>query len=151
MQELDTINAYWADDPELTVDALADRLHSALRPAERVLVGWGVGGAVAEALAARSALRPRRVVVLDALAPGVRDEEPTEPELLRSFAMYCGARRGRTLAVYPDAPPRRPRARARPHPRGGRRRRRPARRTRRRPRSAAATTTTRAGCAATTA
>ena len=67
-----------------------------------MLVGWGVGGAVAEALAARSAVRPRRVVALDALAPGVRDEEPAEPELLRSFAMYCGARRGRPLAVDPE-------------------------------------------------
>ena len=102
VQELDTINPYWSDDPELTVNALADRLNSVLRPAERVIVGWGVGGAVAEALAARSAVRPRRVVALDTLAPGVRDEEPTEPELLLSFAMYCGAKRGRPLAVFPE-------------------------------------------------
>ena len=67
-----------------------------------MLVGWGVGGVVAEALAARSARRPRRVVVLDALAPGVRADEPTEPELLLSFAMFCGARRGRPLAVVPE-------------------------------------------------
>jgi thioesterase domain-containing protein len=101
IQELDTVNAYWSNDPALTVNAIADRLHSALRPAPRVLVGWGVGGAVAEALGARSTMRPRRVVALDGLAPGVRGEEPSEPDLLRSFAMYCGARRGRRLLVDP--------------------------------------------------
>jgi hypothetical protein len=97
--ELETINAYWSHDPALTVNAIADRLHAAVCPASRVFVGWGVGGAVAEALGARSALCPRRVVAFDALAPGVRDERPSEAELLRSFAMYCGARRGRALIV----------------------------------------------------
>lgn len=101
VQELDTVNAYWANDPTLTVTAIADRLQSALRPARRVLVGCGVGGAVAEALGARSAMRPQRVVALDSLAPGVRDETPTEHTLLRSFAMYCGARRGRRLLIDP--------------------------------------------------
>ena len=102
VEDMETINAYWSDDPKLTVDEIADRLHSALRPDRpRLLVGWGVGGVVAEALAARAAQRPRRVVVLDALAPGAREDEPDEPELLRSFAMYAGARRGRALAVDP--------------------------------------------------
>ena len=57
-----------------------------------MLVGWGVGGVVADALAAPA----RRVVVLDAPAPGALDAEPGEAERLRSFAMYTGARRGRS-------------------------------------------------------
>jgi hypothetical protein len=95
--ELETISGFWAGEPELTVDALAERLRPRLAiPRERVLVGWGVGGAVADALAAPS----RRVVVLDGLAPGAT-EEPGEAELLRSFAMYAGARRGRPLETDP--------------------------------------------------
>jgi thioesterase domain-containing protein len=99
--ELETINRYWAADPDLTVDALAERLRARLGPARaRVLVGWGVGGVVADALAARMA-PARRVVVLDGLAPGALVSEPGEDRVLRSFAMYAGARRGRTLAVDP--------------------------------------------------
>ena len=66
--ELETINRFWASDPELTVDALAERLRGRLGAsrAPRVLVGWGVGGVVADALAVPA----RRVVLLDALAPG---------------------------------------------------------------------------------
>ncbi len=95
--ELETISGFWAGEPELTVDALAERPRPRLAiPRERVLVGWGVGGAVADALAAPS----RRIVVLDGLAPGAT-EEPEEAELLRSFAMYSGARRGRRLDVDP--------------------------------------------------
>ena len=59
-------------------------------------MGWGVGGAVADALAAPS----RRVVVLDGLAPGAT-QAPREAELLRLFAMYAGARRGRPLEIDP--------------------------------------------------
>ena len=100
--ELETINAYWADDPTLTVDALADRLRGRLDPPRRarVLVGWGVGGVVADALAALAP--PRRVVVLDGAAPGAPDAEPTEAELLRSFAMYVGARKRPHAAVVPE-------------------------------------------------
>jgi thioesterase domain-containing protein len=102
IQELETVNAYWADDPKLTIDAIADRFNAALRPDRpRLFVGWGVGGVVAEALAARAQQRLRRVVVLDSLAPGVRGAEPTEAELLRSFAMYTGARRGRQFSIDP--------------------------------------------------
>jgi thioesterase domain-containing protein len=98
--ELETINRFWAADPDLAVDELAERLRTRLGSARsRVLVGWGVGGVVADALAAHSAGRARRVVVLDGLAPGV--SEPDEARCLRSFAMYAGARRGRTLAVDP--------------------------------------------------
>jgi thioesterase domain-containing protein len=96
--ELETITGFWAADPQLTIEALADRLRPRLLiPRERVLVGWGVGGAVADALAAPS----RRVVVLDGLAPGAT-AEPGEAELLRSFAMYAGARRGRPLEIAPE-------------------------------------------------
>jgi thioesterase domain-containing protein len=61
-----------------------------------VLVGWGVGGVVADALAAPA----RRVVLLDAPAPGAVNTEPSEAQRLRSFAMYIGARKG--LTVRPD-------------------------------------------------
>jgi thioesterase domain-containing protein len=99
--ELEAVNAYWADDPALTVDALAEHVRARVEPApERVLVGWGFGGVVAEALAARLPDAPRRVVVLDAPAPGAL-EAPDEALLLRSFAMYLGARRGRGLTVDP--------------------------------------------------
>ena len=95
--ELETISGFWAADPELTVEALAERLRPRLViPRERVLVGWGVGGAVADALSAPS----RRVVVLDGVAPGAT-ATPGEADLLRSFAMYAGARRGRPLEIDP--------------------------------------------------
>jgi thioesterase domain-containing protein len=94
--ELETITRYWSADPDLTVEALADRLHARFAvPRERVLVGWGVGGVVADALATPS----RRVVVLDGCAAGALPSEPGEAELLRSFAMYLGARRGVRLPV----------------------------------------------------
>jgi thioesterase domain-containing protein len=98
--ELETINRFWANDPTLTVDALAERLRGRLGAsrAPRVLVGWGVGGAVADALAAPA----RRVVLLDAPAPGALAAEPTEAQRLRSFAMYVGARKGRPLPVDPE-------------------------------------------------
>jgi hypothetical protein len=60
-----------------------------------VLVGWGVGGVVADALA----LGARRVVVLDGAAPGA--PEPDEAQRLRSFAMYLGARKGRACDAGP--------------------------------------------------
>jgi thioesterase domain-containing protein len=91
VEELEMIHAFWSDAPDLTVESLASRV----RPvsAEAVLVGWGVGGAVADALAARG--RPRHVVVLDGQARGAL--EPDEGELLRRFAMYLGARCGMTI------------------------------------------------------
>jgi thioesterase domain-containing protein len=98
--ELETINRFWADDPTLTIEALAERLRGRLGStrAPRVIVGWGVGGAVADALAAPA----RRVVILDGLAPGAQPAEPSEAQRLRSFAMYVGARRGRSLNVDPE-------------------------------------------------
>jgi thioesterase domain-containing protein len=86
--ELETINRYRADDPHLTVAELADRLRGRLGTSRtpRVLVGWGVGGAVADALAVPS----RRVVVLDGAAPGT---PPPDPQ--RAFAMLEAAKAGR--------------------------------------------------------
>lgn len=86
--ELETVHRYWADDPALTVEALADRLQARVAvPRDRVLVGWGVGGVVADALGGPS----RRVVVLDGMAAGA---SAREPDALRTFAMFLGARRG---------------------------------------------------------
>ena len=63
-------------------------------------VGWGVGGVVADALAA-----PGRAARASSCStgsrPGALNAEPDEAQLLRSFAMYAGARRGRTLTVDP--------------------------------------------------
>jgi pimeloyl-ACP methyl ester carboxylesterase len=98
--ELEAITAYWEQDPKLTVGTVADRLRLTLDPhAERVLVGWGVGGVIAAALAERLPNPPRHVVVLDGLAPGA--ERPDRSELLRMFAMFLGARRGRALNLDP--------------------------------------------------
>jgi len=97
--ELEAINAYWEQDTELTVDALADRLKLTLDPRhERVLCGWGVGGVVAAALAERAPAR--HVVVLDGPASLPR---PDVPQLLRSYSMLVGARRGRAVSLEPEA------------------------------------------------
>jgi thioesterase domain-containing protein len=98
--ELEAINAYWSCESSLTVDVLADRLRLTLDPRmERVLVGWGVGGVVADALASRRGVNARHVVVLDGLAPGA--PEPTDVDVMRWFVMFVGARRGRRLHVDP--------------------------------------------------
>ena len=94
--ELEALNGYWEHDPAATVTGLADRLRVTLTPTlDRVLVGWGVGGVVAEALAGRMAVPPRRTILLDTVAPGVADR-PTDAELRRSYAMLVSARRGRS-------------------------------------------------------
>ena len=91
--ELEAVNAYWEQDTSLTVDALAARLKLTLDPrVERVLCGWGVGGVVAAALAERAPAR--HVVVLDGPATLPR---PEVQDLLRSYAMLVGARRGRPI------------------------------------------------------
>src|SRR4051794_22935532 len=96
--ELETVNRFWVADPSLTAAALAERLRGRLGAtrAPRVLVGWGGGGVVADALAAPA----RRVVLLEAPAPGA--PEPDEAQRLRSFAMYVGARKG--VSVVPPEP-----------------------------------------------
>jgi len=100
--ELEALNGYWEHDPNTTVDGLADRLRLTLDPRQpRLLVGWGVGGVVAEALAARLTRRPRHTILLDSVAPEMTGK-PTDAELLRSYAMLVGARRGRSLELDPE-------------------------------------------------
>src|SRR3954453_15493277 len=112
--ELEAINAYWEQAPGLTVDALADRLRLTLDPrVERVLCGWGVGGVVAAAIAARLQNPARHVVILDAPAPPAPpvarlagpahgQPRPGVQDLLRTYAMLVGARRGRALNLEPN-------------------------------------------------
>ena len=96
--ELETINRFWASDPSLTVDALAERLRGRLGAtrAPRVLVGWGVGGVVADALAAPA----RRVVLLDAPAPGALNAEPTRRSACARSR--CTSARARACTVRPE-------------------------------------------------
>ena len=94
--ELEALNGYWEHDPGATVTGLADRLKLTLDPRlDRVLVGWGVGGVIAEALSARLTVRPRRTVLLDSLAPRLA-HRPADEDLMRSYAMLVCARRGRS-------------------------------------------------------
>jgi thioesterase domain-containing protein len=100
--ELEALNGYWEHDGGATVTGLADRLKLTLDPrVDRVLVGWGVGGVIAEALAARLTVRPRRTILLDTLSP-VRASRPSDAQLRRSYAMLVGARRGRFGAIATD-------------------------------------------------
>ena len=79
--ELEALNGYWEHDPAATVTGLADRLRVTLDPRiDRLLVGWGVGGVIAEALAARMAVRPRRTILLDSVAPYV-SHKPSDADL----------------------------------------------------------------------
>ncbi|MDA0181319.1 thioesterase domain-containing protein [Solirubrobacter phytolaccae] len=97
--ELEALNGYWEHDPNTTVDSMADRLRLTLDPRQpRVLVGWGVGGVVAEALAARLTRPPRHTILLDSIAPGMSGK-PTDAELVRSYAQLVSARRGRDLEL----------------------------------------------------
>lgn len=97
--ELEALNGYWEHDPNTTVDGLADRLRLTLDPRQsRVLVGWGVGGVVAEALAARLTRPARHTILLDSAAPGMAGK-PTDAELVRSYGMLVAARRGRPMEI----------------------------------------------------
>ena len=101
--ELEALNGYWEHDPAATVTGLADRLRVTLDPRiDRLLVGWGVGGVIAEALAARMAVRPRRTILLDSVAPYV-SHKPSDADLRRSYAMLVCARRGRAHLIPTDA------------------------------------------------
>lgn len=101
--ELEALNSYWEHDPNTTVDGMADRLRLTLDPRQaRVLVGWGVGGVVAEALAARLTRPPRHTILLDAPAPGMAGK-PTDAELVRSYGMLVAARRGRPMTFSETA------------------------------------------------
>ncbi len=95
---------------DTTLEALAGRLLDELtrvhdgRP--YALAGWSFGGVVAHAMVGQQSAdrRPDRLVLLDSIAPtqAYQPGETLEPSLLlRWFALYLGAKRGRD--VMPDA------------------------------------------------
>lgn len=94
--------------PELAGRALAEL--AADRPAGTpiVLVGWSFGGVVAYEMS--RVAEPERLVLLDSIAPTddfKRTDDLLDPPLLiRWFAMYLAAKRGRPLTAEPgiDAP-----------------------------------------------
>jgi thioesterase domain-containing protein len=99
--------------PDITLPELAACAGDALR-ADRpdglpfVLVGWSFGGVVAYEIS--RSLAPARLILLDSIAPTddfKRADDLLDPPLLiRWFAMYLAAKRGRPLAAEPgiDAP-----------------------------------------------
>jgi thioesterase domain-containing protein len=105
--DLETLTPYWdagrtGEAGELTVATLVQRLRPELDPRERrVLLGWGFAGLVAHALAGHA----DHVVALDTVAPHAQPAELTDDDLLRDFAAYVGARRGRTLYLADAVPP----------------------------------------------
>ncbi|NEB03419.1 thioesterase domain-containing protein [Streptomyces sp. SID13726] len=94
-----------------TVADLADRLLAAMAPVNGpwTLVGWSFGGVLAHAMTRSlpAGRLPERLVLLDSIAPTEEYQQPDdalEPALLLGwFAMYLGAKRGRTVALAPDA------------------------------------------------
>ncbi|MEU3771851.1 alpha/beta fold hydrolase [Streptomyces sp. NPDC032472] len=99
-----------------TVEDLAGRLADELVRARTAdgadgrpytLAGWSFGGVIAQALVERlpAGQRPRRLVLLDSIAPTdaykPSDEELNPTLLLGWFALYLGAKRGQP--VVPDA------------------------------------------------
>ena len=108
-------------DPSLTVDALAERLRGAPRARARAARAGRLGRRRRRRRRARRALAagaPRRRCSTRP-RPARSTPSPTRRSCLRSFAMYTGARRGRS--TVDAAAERRPRP-ARRHPRGGRER-----------------------------
>ena len=101
MLELETINAYWAADPSLTVDGARRPPAAAARDPAPSACSWAGASAAPSPRRSPPAGVAARVVVLDGLAPGAPQPSRAEAELLRSFAMYAGARRGRPLAIDP--------------------------------------------------
>lgn len=95
---------------ETTIEALAGRLVAELARVHDgtpyVLAGWSFGGVVAHAMVEqqRPDMRPDRVVLLDSIAPtqAYYPGESLEPSLiLRWFALYLGAKRGRLVTPEP--------------------------------------------------
>jgi hypothetical protein len=105
--DLEAVTPFWeagrtGEAGELTVDKLAARLRPELdRSERRVLLGWGFAGLVAHALAGHA----DHVVALDTTAPHAHPAELTDEVLLRDFAAYVGARRGRALYLADAVPP----------------------------------------------
>jgi thioesterase domain-containing protein len=95
--------------PRVTLPELAGRAHAELaedRPAgvPVALVGWSFGGVIAYEIA-RSLAGLTQLILLDSIAP-THDFKQTEeqlhpPLLLRWFAMYLAAKRGRPLTAEP--------------------------------------------------
>lgn len=120
--DLTGLPAYWeaalnGGRAGTTVEAIADRLAAELLRlhdggerdgGERTLAGWSFGGVVAQAVVERlpAGLRPRRLVLLDSIAPVGGYQQPDDalepPLLLGWFAMYLGAKRGRAVDVAAD-------------------------------------------------
>ncbi len=80
-----------------------------IRDRPYTLAGWSFGGVVAQALVEQlpAGQRPRRLVLLDSIAPTdaykPSDEELNPTLLLGWFALYLGAKRGLPVAPDPDA------------------------------------------------
>lgn len=96
-----------------TIDEIASDVAKALRElpiadADWVLAGWSFGGAICHALldALDAHELPRRVLVLDALAPvpefTAADGDLDPLVVLGWFAMYLAAKRGGEVTVSPD-------------------------------------------------
>jgi thioesterase domain-containing protein len=105
--------AFTGGHAETTIEALADRLlvdlvraRNGQRDAQPyALAGWSFGGVVVQAMVERQAAdtRPGRLVLLDSIAP-TQAYQPGELEpslILRWFALYLGAKRGRPVTPDP--------------------------------------------------
>jgi len=103
------------DASDLTVDGLIDSLTGVYRAAAAesgggpaTFVGWSFGGVVAHGMTERLAPgeRPDSVVLLDSIAPTdtykYEEDEGIDPHLvLRWFAMFLGAKRGKEVHARP--------------------------------------------------
>jgi thioesterase domain-containing protein len=102
--------AFTGGHAETTIEALASRLLDELGRARDgrpyALAGWSFGGVVAQAMVEQEPAdtRPARLVLLDSIAPtqAYQPGDSLEPSLvLRWFALYLGAKRGREVMPEP--------------------------------------------------
>lgn len=111
--DLERVPAYWegalrGGAPSTNVDELVERVAHELPawcPSRVVLAGWSFGGVIAHALGQR--IDAERIVLLDSIAPVAAfadaDQTLADGDVLRWFAMYLWARRGRRAPLEPDA------------------------------------------------
>jgi thioesterase domain-containing protein len=105
--DLDALTPFWeagrsGEPGELSVAGLARRLRAELDPrGPRLLLGWGLAGLVAHAMARDG----DHVVALDTAAPAAQTAELTDETLLAGFAAYLGARRGQLLPLAAGGAP----------------------------------------------
>jgi thioesterase domain-containing protein len=111
--DLERIPCYWqgalrAGEPEVSVAELVERVGMALPPSAHrrlIVAGWSFGGVVAHAIAAN--VEAERVILLDSIAAvdafADAEETLTDGEVLRWFAMYLAAKRGRPLKLASDS------------------------------------------------